>query len=702
MLVYALTIFVSSFLLFLVQPIIAKQIVPWFGGSAAVWTTCLAFFQLVLLAGYAYSDLVQKLSAKRQSWLHILLLVVSILAMPILAAEHWKPLGEEDPLWRILGLLAATIGLPYFMLSTTGPLIQSWFAREQRDPAMAQKAYRLFALSNFGSLLGLLAYPFVIEPWVTTKTQAYVWSAGYGAFVLITAVVAVRAMRVASLTAPDTVRESTSYNGAEGSPKTAASVSSAPPGWLDTTLWFSLAAVATMLLLAVSSHITQNIASIPFLWVLPLSLYLLTFVIAFEGRRGRGWYLRETMMLPAMVLAAFMAWGLMTDDGILDIDYAIPLYLAGMFLVCLFCHGELARAKPAARFLTRFYFMIALGGAAGGLFVSIVAPRVFPFYWELPLALVLTGLLGAWIAARSATGPLKIVFVGGSLISAAVCVHYTRAYVSDTGFDSIYASRNFYGTLRIKERTSVGADAPVRRLVHGVILHGLQDTSTAARQMPTTYYGPDSGVGLVLTEMGRRVPTGMRVGVIGLGVGTLAAYGRKGDVYRMYEINPDVIDIAKREFTYISDSPARVEFALGDARLVLEREAPQNFDVLVIDAFSSDSIPIHLMTREALSAYAKHMAPDGVIAFHVTNRYLRLSPVVQQIAQEAGFAAVLIEDEPVSDPRGLMALSDWVLVTKSPSLPRVPAIAGKTVTIEPIAGLTPWSDDFNNLFRVLK
>ncbi|MEY3982273.1 MAG: hypothetical protein RLZZ281_1142, partial [Pseudomonadota bacterium] len=289
MLVYALTIFVSSFLLFLVQPIIAKQIVPWFGGSAAVWTTCLTFFQLVLLAGYAYSDLVQKLSAKRQTVLHIALLLISLAAMPILAGEHWKPLGDEDPLWRILGLLAATIGLPYFMLSTTGPLIQSWFAREQRNPAVAQRAYRLFALSNFGSLLGLLAYPFAIETWVTTRHQALAWSAGYGAFVLITVIVAVRALRTSS----GGSSAGTARNGPSDAP---ADAPEAAPRWADVALWFSLAAVATMLLLSVSSHITQNVASIPFLWVLPLSLYLLTFVIAFEGRRGQGWYLRESMM----------------------------------------------------------------------------------------------------------------------------------------------------------------------------------------------------------------------------------------------------------------------------------------------------------------------------------------------------------------------------------------------------------------------
>lgn len=696
MLIYALTILVSSFLLFLVQPIIAKQIIPWFGGSAAVWTTCLTFFQLVLLAGYAYSDWVQRLAPKKQSTLHIALLVVSLAAMPILAGEQWKPMGEEDPVFRILGLLAATIGLPYFMLSTTGPLIQSWFAREQTSPAVAQKAYRLFALSNFGSLMGLLAYPFAIETWVTTKTQAMVWSGFYAVFVLITIAVAVRAARSSpSHYTVSSLDGDTASSQGDAHPMT-------PPKAADIALWFSLAALATMILLAVSSHITQNVASIPFLWVLPLSLYLLTFVIAFEGRRGKGWYLRNNMMLPAMVLAAFMAWGLVTDDGILAIDYAIPLYLAGMFLVCLFCHGELAHAKPQVRYLTRFYFMIALGGAAGGLFVSTVAPRVFPFYWELPLALLLVGAAGIWIGLRSAVGPLKVVFIGGSLVSIAVTAHYSRLYYTDASSDSIYASRNFYGTLRIKERVPLDTQEPIRRLVHGVILHGLQDMSPMGRQMPTTYYGPDSGVGLAIHEMGRQSPAGIRVGVIGLGVGTLASYGRKGDYYRMYEINPEVIEVAKREFTYISDSPAEISFALGDARLVLEREAPNQFDVLVIDAFSSDSIPIHLITREALQVYAKHMKPGGVIAFHVTNRYLNLPPVVRQVAEQAGYQSVLIADEAADDTRGLMALSDWVLVTKNEKFLNAKIIKERQYPFDTIAGLQLWTDDFNNLFKVLK
>jgi SAM-dependent methyltransferase len=706
MLIYALTILISSFLLFLVQPIIAKQIVPWFGGSAGVWTTCLTFFQLVLLAGYAYSDWIQRFAPRIQSVIHVTLLAASLLAMPIIAGDQWKPGGEEDPLFSILGLLAATIGLPYFMLSTTGPLIQSWFAREQRDPVIAQRAYRLFALSNFGSLMGLLAYPFAIETWITTRTQAVVWSVMYGTFVVITVAVAWRAARRGHLhlEVPAAGHQADDWepDAHAGDTPGRKAPSSGPPGLVDQLFWFSLSAIATMLLLAVSSHITQNIASIPFLWVLPLSLYLLTFVIAFEGRRGRGWYLRNTMLLPALVMTGVMAWGLVADDGVLDIETAIPMYLVGLFLVCLFCHGELAQAKPRARYLTRFYFMIALGGAAGGLFVSMVAPRIFSGYWELPLALMLAGASAAWVGLRIHAGPLRNVFFAGGLISIAVCVHYAREVYADTARESIYVSRNFYGTLQVRERYVSGAEEPVRRLVHGVILHGMQDMNPDRRILPSTYYGPSSGVGLAIMEMAKASPSGIRVGVIGLGVGTLASYGRKGDEYRIYDINPQVVDVAKTYFRYVDDSRALVSFALGDARLVLEREQPNAFDVLVIDAFSSDSIPIHLMTREALAVYARHIKPGGVIVFHVTNRFLRLAPVVRQIARDAEFLSLMIEDDAADDPFGLMAMSDWVLVTRNKDLLARPEIRQRQAEIEDIPGLLPWTDDFNNLYRVLK
>jgi SAM-dependent methyltransferase len=695
LLLYALAVLLSSFLLFLVQPIIAKQIVPWFGGSASVWSACLTFFQLVLLAGYAYSDLVQRLQPKAQTSLHAALLVVSLISLPILAADSWKPMGDEAPLLRILGLLAVTIGLPYFMLSTTGPLIQSWWAREQHDPQMAQRAYRLFALSNAGSLLGLVSYPFIIEPYVSTQHQAWVWSTAYAVFTVLVILVGLRAMR--AMRRPMASAPS-------GGAQTGTEASTHRISLQDHFFWFCMAGLATLLLLAISSHITQNVASIPFLWILPLSLYLLTFVLAFEGRGGRGWYRRETFMLPALAVSAIMAWGLVADDGIMRIQEAIPLYLAGLFLVCFFCHGELAQSKPPARKLTRFYFMVALGGACGGLTVSLLAPHLAPFYWELPAGLLAVALMALWVVLRQAETllPTRVLFVVGAVASMTATVYYAHDHIDSLFQNNEVASRNFYGTLRVNEARYEGQDHATRRLVHGVILHGLQSSDPALRRMATTYYGPESGAGLAINWYVQNRPNGSRVGVVGLGVGTLAVYGRAQDHYRFYEINDAVIDLAQDQFTYLSDSPAEKSFSLGDARLQLEREPPQAFDVLVIDAFSSDAIPVHLITQEAMAVYLRHLKPDGAIVFHVTNRYLRLPPVVQQLAHDAGLMAMLLSHQPDDTSGRLLASTDYVLVTRNKALMADPEIQDAEYIIEPITGLRLWTDDFNNLLQVLK
>ena len=724
MVLYAATILVSSFLLFLVQPIIAKQILPWFGGTAAVWTTCLVFFQLALLAGYTYSDVSNRLKPKTQTTIHIVLLLISLASLPIVAATGWKPAGDEDPLWRILGLLAATIGLPYFMLSTTGPLIQSWFAREQADPATARRVYRFFALSNLGSLVGLLAYPFAIEMWVPTQMQAVGWSAGYGLFVVFCIGSALRARReppaatatpdsreTSMPTTPKPLVEADSGTTAaleplaptvlaavpEPKPDSPASLNDAPPTAGDYGLWFMLSALASLLLLAISNHITQNVASIPFLWVLPLTLYLLTFVLVFEGRGGRGFYIRQIWLGPVLVALGGMAWGLTAERGVLAIDEAIPLYCTGLFLACMFCHGELAAAKPAPRYLTRFYLVLSIGGAAGGMFVGLAAPKLFTGYLEMPLGLIACALLALLVTRHWFNRPLTVWAPLAALAAAGVCGYYGWKYDEFLKENTIHASRNFYGTLRVKQPLpDADADAN-RRLVHGVIMHGEQYIHPAHRHIITSYYGTSSGVGMALSQIR---PAQQRAGVIGLGAGTLAAYGQPGDVIRMYEINPKVIDIATHYFYYLTGSKAKIETALGDARLVLEREAPQQFDVLAVDAFSSDAIPVHLITREALQVYLKHIKPDGAVAFHVTNRYLRLAPVVKQLADEIGYEAILISDNAEDDK--YLSRTDWVIVTKNRAFINDEGVKAKRAVIEKIPGLRPWTDDFNNLFQILK
>lgn len=670
MIIYALTIFASAFLLFLIQPIMAKQILPWFGGSAAVWTTCLVFFQFLLLFGYAYADwTTRNMKPRRQVGLHVVLLLVSLASLPIIAGTEWKPVGDEEPTWRILGLLGATIGLPYFLLSTTGPLVQAWFARTYP----AGTVYRLFALSNFASLLALMSYPFVLEPWITTLRQSLGWSGGYGLFVGFCIASALYSLRAQPVSVPAATTIRTMNDGPA-------------PTLGHFVQWLILSAMGSFMLLAVTNHITHDVASVPFLWILPLTLYLVTFILCFEGR---GWYKRSVFIGPMLVAVGAMAWALENDLGIHDIKEAVALFAAGLFVCCMFFHGELANLKPAPRYLTSFYLMVSLGGALGGVTVGFIAPRVFATYYEFGLGLIVTLLLALYVV-RKMPFFVSLLVIGCTGFSAYNVYHY----MDSLSGNALVMTRNFYGTLRVRDVGS--GDEAARRLMHGVIMHGEQYLATHRRAEPTSYYGPTSGIGLALNNLDSKP---MRVAVIGLGAGTLATYGRAGDVYRFYEINPDVIDIARSHFSYLSDSRAKTETILGDARLMMEREAQQRYNVIAVDAFSSDSIPVHLLTREAMAVYLKHLQPDGVIAFHVTNRFLRLAPVVKAIADEYGLEATLISDEAEGSD---LAKTDWVLVTRNSRFLARKDIEAAAAKIEAIPGLAIWTDDYNNLFRILK
>ena len=673
MLLYAVTIFVSAFLLFLVQPIVAKQILPWFGGSAAVWTTCLVFFQTALLAGYAYSDAsVRRLRPRRQVQVHLVLLAISLAVLPIVPAAHWKPAGTENPSWLILGLLATTIGLPYFLLSTTSPLLQAWFARKHHGAS----PYRLFALSNLASMLALLGYPFLLERMTATRTQALGWSVAYALFVVLCATVAWRSLR----------------GGTEERASPAAVVDHAvgtdpAPSLGMQSLWCAVAATGSMLLLAISNHITQNIAAVPLLWLLPLTLYLLTFILTFDRP---AWYRRELVLPAAAAAIGVMAWTLADARLTHELMLQVAVFSGGLFLACMFCHGELVRAKPAPRHLTRFYLMISIGGAIGSVLVGVVAPLVLPAYFELALGLVLCAallLLAVWrdpVVFRALAG----LALAGSVVSVGWTVHQFYK-------DTIVAARNFYGVLRVLE---VGSGEHAHRsLVHGTILHGSQYLAADLRRRPTTYYTASSGIGRLLEAVHPRLAS-VKVGVIGLGAGTLAAWGSKGDVYRFYDINPEVPRIARRDFTYLGDSDAAIEIALGDARLSLEREPQQHFDVLAVDAFSSDAIPVHLITREALGVYLRHMKGDGVIAFHVTNRFLNLVPVVEALAHERDLDVIYIAD--TEEPPA--SKSDWVLLGRKPAVFANPELADAAKPITPRRDWRIWTDDFNNLLQVLK
>jgi SAM-dependent methyltransferase len=749
MLAPALTILLSSFLLFLVQPIIAKQILPWFGGSAGVWTVCLVFFQMVLLLGYSYAHwLTRRRTASRQFVLHMVLLLVSCLTLPIIAGSFWKPIHDHRPALQILGLLAATVGLPYFLLASTAPLLQRWLS-DTSSATQARSIYRLFALSNLGSLGGLLSYPFAIEPSATVRTQAWVWSGAYVLFAVCLFDYVFRRWQ-----RPDGDQVSTI---SEVAPESAPA-----PGVY--AYWIACAALGSALLLSVTHQITENVAAIPFLWIVPLSLYLLSFIICFGGRSGRGWYERRFWMLPAMVATPVMAWALTAAGENLSIYVALPLYAVGLLLGCVVCHGELARSKPTPDYLTHFYLSLAAGGALGGLLVGLVAPEIFSGYWELPLALIALAGLGAlsspkemrllpmtpWLSklvvtvlaiglilfllsllpsrlhiypeqwALIVTGP--VFWVGVALLLMPVLLLRFRAValaalLCTLLFDWWYyhshslhygtqlAVRNFYGTLRVHDAPD--GEWRIRSLVHGTIKHGTQIMEAPQSRMPTTYYGADSGIGRAIRVKQQSIGA-LRIGSIGLGAGTLAAYGRPGDSFRIYELNPAVVDIAQTQFTYLKDSNARIEVVLGDARLSLERELAQgaferpkqHFDILSVDAFSGDAIPVHLLTREALASYARVITPDGVIAFHITNLYLDLAPVVGQIARDAGFQAVLIDDR--TTVSRWMLPSRWVLLTHSTTLLQQPEIASYSTPIVARSGVPVWTDQFSNLLRILK
>ena len=669
---FALTIFASAFALFLVQPIIAKQILPWFGGSAAVWTTCLVFFQTTLLAGYAYADLsIRKFSPRTQVKLHVVLLGLSLALLPIVPDAFWKPVGDENPIWLILGLLSATIGLPYFLLSTTSPLLQAWFAQRfpGRDP------YRLFALSNVASLLALLGYPFLLEPWVATRMQAWGWSVGYALFVVLAIIAAISSLKGAPAIPVATAA--------------AIDVDEAPPTFARQVLWCALAGTGSVLLLAITNHITQNIAAVPLLWIVPLTLYLLTFILCFDGR---GWYKRDIIL--AMVSAALgvMAWTL-ADAGLAhELQIQVGVFCVGLFLACMFCHGELVRLKPAPSYLTRFYLMVSLGGALGSVVVGILAPMLLPADFELGGALVFCALLLLWQVRRE---PPVYGVLG--LVALLVTIGCSIWAVTEFYRSTIVVSRNFYGVLRVQEVGFSDEDRR-RQLIHGNIMHGKQYLQRDLITQPTSYYTQNSGIGRLIESLHPRKDP-IKVGVIGLGAGTLAAYGSKGDVYRFYDINPGVIAIANRDFTYLGSSDATIELPLGDARLKLDREPSQQFDVLAIDAFSSDAIPVHLITKEAVEIYLKHMRPDGVIAFHVTNRFLDLVPVVEGIAHALNLHTMWISDSG-ADP--LANSSSWVLIAREQKRLEQPRLTVAEMAIKPRRDWRVWTDDFNNLLQVLK
>jgi hypothetical protein len=678
---FAAAVFVSAFLLFAIQPLISKTILPWFGGSSGVWTVCLLVFQLLLFCGYCYAHAVATwLPGRLQAILHLLLTGTAAVLVTAQPDPRWRPQPGEPPEWRIALLLLATIGLPYFVLSTTGPLLQAWFSRA----LPGRSPYRLYALSNAGSLLALGTYPFLVEPLLPLHDQAGYWSIGFRIFAALGAICAAVMLTVRGIRNP--VLESPSL------------VDVPTPG--RSPLWFLLALVPSAALLAITNYVGQD-AVAPFLWVLPLGLYLLSFILCFDSDR---WYRRRSLATVCGLILVATALAVLKGTKF-SLAIQASLNFAALFALCMVCHGELARLRPAPSRLTRYYLTISGGGAVGGLFVAVIAPTFFNAAWEY-YGVLLIGLLISIFVLFDSNGWFEEAPPFMARVLAIACVAAVGVVIVDAALarrDAVAGVRNFYGILTVERENTepfIGdaGGSPIEAMVlrHGRITHGLQYLDAAHHDVPAAYYGPVSGVGRTFEMLKRRKPE-LRVGVVGLGVGTLASYGRAGDQFRFYEINSAVEPLARKYFTFLSDTLSKVDVIPGDARLSLEAASPQEFDLLVVDAFSGDAIPTHLLTREAMRIYRKHLKPDGICAFHISNLHFDLRPVVYGLASQANWKAVTILNDVAN---GGEFSSLWALTSADETALREPEIGEVSQTMKgrPIM----WTDDFTNVLSVLE
>jgi len=681
---YAVATLIGAFLVFQVQPVISKCVLPWFGGTPAVWTTCMLFFQVLLLAGYIYAHCLKSMFKPRQQGLiHLALLAATLMTLRITPDESWKPTGAEEPILHLLGMLAVHVGLPYFLLSSTGPLVQSWLSLRTSSDGI----YRLYALSNIGSLAALLSYPFIVEPFLSVSDQAMLWSMIFTLFVVVqTGLIYGIVTRGYHALSIDQAKDlSNNQDGVCGTK------------W-HRLLWLALPALASTLLLVTTAQLCSEVAVVPFLWILPLSLYLLTFIISFDSPR---YYQPKWTSAVAIVSLA-----------ILQLDWAVPdawkmLTTAGasaafLFSIGLLCHGEVARLRPPVNQLTQYYMFLSAGGAIGGLIVALFCPLLLSSYSEIPVTQAMCGSLAllllvahrswAWTDAGrsqrdwSSLGSMRLLAFTLPLLSIGAAYQLDRPGV-------VLWDRNFFGVVRVED-----ADG-VRTLAHGTTSHGKQRFSPFHTE-PTEYYGRRSGVGKAILAAGQQ--GSLKIGVVGLGCGVLACYGRPGDAFDFIEINPSVIRIAQQQFTFLSDSAADSSLLLGDGRLVLERAATTQYDVLVIDAFSSDAIPAHLLTRESIQLYRQRLTPGGLLAIHVSNNHLDLAPLVHRLAHSSGMTSRLVTSE--AEPVAHIKPALWVLAGQADN----PLWAAEELrdavppTDQQLRNGPIWTDQSHNLFSVMR
>jgi spermidine synthase len=683
---FLVTIFISAFLLFQIQPILAKMALPFFGGGAAIWTACMLFFQIFLLLGYLYSHCLTKLSnLNHQILIHSTLVGASLLFLPIVPFARDISFGWQAPQFEIIFSLFIGIGFPYFVLSSTAPLIQKWysFIPENSEP------YRLYSLSNLGSLLALLSYPFLIEPNMPTDLQVITWSIGYGVFAALILLIGYqlygRFLSSSKIIVDTDQRESV-------------------PNSASVLLWLLFSAASVILMVSTTSAMTQNIPPTPFLWILPLCIYLLTYIICFNKNK---WYARKYcfILFSGCSIAAVLMFFIGTQ---FNIFVQVAIYSSILFFACMLCHGELARLKPNNHKLTSFYLVMAVGGVIGSIFTSLVAEHIFTQYYEFPVGVAIVYLLfscSLWKEninnklsrkAKKQNSYFAVASIVGMLAFSSYFLKLDNVYYKD----DVYNSRNFYGTLSVKDFKEV--EQPARMLFDGTTSHGTQSLSEASRDIPTSYYRFDTGVSLALQKFNVNQPK--KVGVIGLGTGTLAAYGNSGDEYVFYELNPDVELAAKNYFSYLSTSKAGVSIRIGDARVTLqsefEKSGSREYHVLVVDAFSSDSIPVHLLTLEAFQLYWQHITEGGLLVLHISNNHLDLLPLVATLSKKVGkkmqhfYSASDDSNEHVAE---------WVVVTNNNKFYTNEEIANRATYFKlSNEQQVLWTDAYSNLLSVIK
>lgn len=681
---YATAIFASAFLLFAVQPMAGKHLLPFFGGSSSVWATSLLFFTGVLFLGYLYVYFLTRRGVRAQAKVHVYVVAASVALIiawfllwgSLYPSLEWTVGSAISPALLALVSLAISVGVPYFILATTGPLFQYWYGiTAEREP------YKLYAISNVGSLLALLAYPFLIEPHSRLFGQEAAWAVLFCAYAGLAMVVAVKVKRAAPKVPPAA---------------STASVESARLSWREKLPWILYATFPAFVLVAVTTQLTQTIAPIPLLWVLPLSIYLVTFIVAFAG-----WRLLQgivaTFVMPTLLFAAAVASWWFIDTAFSNIEWKIIASLVLLFFVGLACHGELYARRPEKEGLPLFYLLLSLGGVLGTLAASIFAPIIFNDYWEIPLSIALSAVLAVFFIARGSEGKHRMIVNGLSyaLVGLILAVGYTYASRHNDGYRAV--ERNFYGTTKVEETDTY------RSLMHGGTMHGLQYFAEEFKFVPAAYYVEETGMGRAIAHARRNDPEKkLSLAVIGLGAGMTAAYCKEGDTLTYYEIDRRILRLAQSEFSYLSRCP-QVEVRLGDARVLLEKEKREGklgkYDVIAIDAFNDDTIPVHLITREAIDLYRAHLSGErGVIAVHISNRYLDLRPPLLAIAADLGLSVIFVETVSESE---VASGSAWVLLSPSAEVFSEKEFKDAASPI-PTKQVSAWTDDYSDILSILE